>query len=493
MQVIISCFLSWALLLTPLAVKSESSNNNQMKDPPSWQELDDRPLVRWYRDAKFGIFLHWGVFSVPAFGSEWFQIYWQGNNRDANQKYRDFVQATERPHFAYSEYASRFRAELYQPTEWAQAFAQAGAQYVVLTSKHHEGYCMWDSRDIPSTWQWNVMDVGPRRDLLGELASAIKNTTSPLTQQKIQFGVYHSLYEWFNPMYVQDKAKIFTTSTFVDTKTMPELYDLVKKYQPTLIWSDGEWEAPSDYWKAREFIDWYSTTSPVAARAVWNDRWGSDTTCKHGGYLTCTDRYHPNHAMTRYWEKCLSLDRTSWGYNRNASLDDYLTTADLIHELIVTVAQNGNLLLNVGPASDGRIPTIFLDRLRAIGAWLKVNGPGIYGTSTWSVCTNEGNTVYYTRKGSTLYVHVLKWPENNRVFLRCIQSAPKFIHMLGVAETLDWGYGADFYVDLPVLTPDRVPRQFAAWVLALQFDAQELQKEEGRIETAAAGSLDRPK
>lgn len=469
MQVFSSYSFVLFLVRSCIATSNSSRPTNTSNPPPSWQELDRRPLAKWYRDAKFGIFLHWGVFSVPSFGSEWFQLYWQGSH---NNDYRNFVQTTERPNFAYSEYAARFTAELYEPAEWAEAFAQAGAQYVVLTSKHHEGYCMWDSRDIPTTWQWNVMDVGPRRDLLGDLAAAIRNTTSPLTQQEIQFGVYHSLYEWFNPLYVQDKANNFTTTTFVDTKTMPELYDLVNKYEPSLIWSDGEWDAHSDYWNAREFLNWYSTKSVVAGRAVWNDRWGTDTLCQHGSFLTCEDRYHPDKTMPRYWEKCLSLDRTSWGYNRKAALDDYMTTQDIIHELIATVAQGGNLLLNIGPASDGRLPAIFLDRLHKIGEWLKVNGDSIYGTQAWPVCTNEGvgSDLYYTQKGTTVYAHLLTWSAVNRVILSCVQSSPSSIRMLGVSEPLTWGFleQGDLYVDLPLLTPDRVPCQFS-WVLAVEL------------------------
>mmetsp|Transcript_11606 Transcript_11606/g.22143 ORF Transcript_11606/g.22143 Transcript_11606/m.22143 type:complete len:474 (-) Transcript_11606:987-2408(-) len=442
---------------------------------PSWEELDRRPVPTWYTDAKFGIFLHWGIFSVPSFGNEWFQKYWQGEHRS---KYVDFVNGTEGPGFTYSEYASRFRAELYHPQAWASAFAAAGAQYVVLTSKHHEGFCMWDSRDIPSTWQWNVMDVGPRRDLLGELAHAVRQTTSPMTNQTLHFGVYHSLFEWFNPLYLQDKANNFTTSLFVDSKSMAELYDLVRKYQPTLVWSDGFEQGDSTYWKAREFLHWYSTKSTVAPDAVWNDRWGPDTFCKHGSFLTCDDNFDPGQAMPRYYENCLPMDQSSWGYNRNASLSDYSTTKELVHALVTAVAQNGNLLLNLGPGADGRLPTVFLDRLRGMGDWLHVNGESIYGTSAWPVCTKESNDagIYYTVKGDTLYAHVMKWPEHQCVILRCIHptSTPSKVTMLGVDdESLRWKLDdhGHLVVQMPALTPDRIPCQHV-WVLVLKGVAQ---------------------
>jgi len=204
-------------------------------------------------------------------------------------KFEPFVNATERPGFTYQEYASRFTAELYRPEYWADSFAKSGAQYVVMTSKHHEGFCNWNSRDVPTTWNWNAMDIGPKRDILGDLAAEVKKQVSPYTNKRMKFGIYHSLYEWYNPLYRFDKANNFATQHFVDAKTMPELYDLVEKYAPEIIWSDGEWEASADYWKARDFLNWYATNSSVAATGVWNDRWGQQTLCKHGGFLTCAE------------------------------------------------------------------------------------------------------------------------------------------------------------------------------------------------------------
>jgi Alpha-L-fucosidase len=144
------------LLATSVVPQSTDTPQRIRLPPPSWEDLDARPLPAWYDDAKFGIFIHWGIFSVPSYGSEWFWMHWKGNHMDSlppsaadrtndddddDNPYEKFVQMTERPNFQYPEYASRFRAELYRPDEWAQAFAQAGAQYVVLTSKHHDGYC----------------------------------------------------------------------------------------------------------------------------------------------------------------------------------------------------------------------------------------------------------------------------------------------------------------------------------------------------------------
>jgi len=373
----------------------------------------------------------------------------------------------------------------------------------VLTSKHHEGYCLWNSTSIPTTWNWNVMDVGPRRDLLGELSRAVKNTTSPHTNRQLKFGVYHSLYEWFNPLYLQDKKNKWSTRHFVDLKTLPELYDLVERYEPELVWSDGEWEASCDYWRAREFLNWYGAESKVAETAVYNDRWGSDTLCKHGGYLTCSDRFQPDRLVSRKWENSYTIDKTSYGLNRNATYADYLTVKELVVMLIRTISKNGNLLLNIGPGADGTIDPIFVDRLLGIGDWLRVNGDAIYGTRPWSVCQNETATsVFYTRKSDRLYAVFTEWPSGNVLEMQCpIATAKTEITMLGVDDDLAGGSDgfiggsepprslkdspihhlsihprhatappraalSGIRVELPVLTPDLVPCQHA-WVLVL--------------------------
>jgi alpha-L-fucosidase len=447
---------------------------------PSWDDLDQRPLPLWYDQAKFGVFIHWGVFSVPAYGSEWFGSYWR--DKWGNPAYQDFVEKTERANFAYPDYAHRFTAEFYQPDTWADLFAKAGAQYVVLTSKHHEGYCNWNSTAIPTTWNWNALDIGPRRDLLGDLAVAVKNVTSPHTSKVLKFGLYHSLYEWFNPLYHVDKANNFTTQHFVDLKTGAELYDLVNRYEPELIWSDGEWEAPSSYWKAREFLHWYATSSPVADTAIWNDRWGQDTLCRHGGFLTCTDRYNPDSLQPKKWENALTIDKSSWGYNRNATWEDYMTVPELVHALVQVVAYNGNMLLNIGPASDGTIHPIFEDRLLGIGAWLKVNGEAIYETTPWRHCQNEtASSVFYTRRPDRLYVHFTKWPSASLLSLeRPAPTQDTTVEFLGLSSassswqpTLQWtglrgtSGSSGMTIQLPSLTPDILPCEHS-WVLVIR-------------------------
>ena len=159
---------------------------------------------------------------------------------------------------------------------------------------------------------------------------------------------------------------------------LPQLKDLVLKYEPDIIWSDGDWEATSDYWASKEFLAWlYSEGSPVYDRVVVNDRWGLDTLCRHGGFLTCSDRFNPQQLFNnRKWENAMTLELNSWGYRHNFALDDVITIENLLKEIIITVSCGGNIVVNVGPTSQGKIAATFEERFRQMGEWLKLNGEG---------------------------------------------------------------------------------------------------------------------
>jgi len=213
-------------------------------------------------------------------------------------------------------------------------------------------------------------------------------------------------------------------------KTIGELYDLVDRYEPDLIWSDGDWDAPSEYWDAPSFLAWLANDSPVRDSVVWNDRWGKGCTCVHGSYLTCSDRYSPGHKVARKWENAMTLDAHSWGFRRNAGAGDYLSFAALMAQLASTVACGGNLLVNVGPAADGSIPAIMQERLLQMGAWLGVHGAAVYGTAPWRAQNDTAAAAWYTAApGGAVFAIFLKWPAGGAP-LRL--AAPVFA---GAAET----------------------------------------------------------
>jgi len=422
---------------------------------PNWQSVDSRPLPAWYDEAKFGLFIHWGAFSVPSFKSEW---YWWLLDGSKDSEVIDFHNRVYGPNFKYADFAPRFTAELFNADDWAELFAESGLKYVVLTSKHHEGFTLFPSS---ASWNWNSVDTGPHQDLVGALAQAVR-------KHNLTFGCYHSLFEWFHPLYLQDKANNFATRDYVTEVLFPELQTLVNNYAPDVIWSDGDWEANSTYWNSTGFLSWLYTDSPVKDTVVTNDRWGSDATCRHGGYYTCSDHYQPGHLVNHKWENCMTTQVDSWGFDRRDS-DPYHSVPQLLNQLVSTVAYGGNLLLNIGPTWDGLIPQAFKDRLLAMGAWLKVNGEAIYGSKPWTVAQNQSDIqAFYTTKGATVYATIFEWPVDNVVHFIAPKASPSTtVTMLGVPTKLTFTSGSGITVMLPTLNPATIPCQ-DAWVL--RFD-----------------------
>ncbi|XP_002135114.3 putative alpha-L-fucosidase [Drosophila pseudoobscura] len=409
---------------------------------PNWASLDQRPLPRWYDEAKVGIFLHYGVYSVPSFGSEWFWHNWL-NLR--TPEYIQFMQRNYKPDFTYQEFADEFTAELFNATQWALLFKDSGARYVVLTSKHHDGFTLWPSKH---SFSWNSMDVGPKRDIVKELAAAVRGVSD------LKFGLYYSLFEWFNRLWIDDKLHLLMQQHFVDQKVRPEQLDLVQEYLPEIIWSDGDWEAPAKYWKSEQFIAWLYNDSPVRDTVVTNDRWGMGTACKHGDFYNCADRFNPGVLQSHKWENAFTLERSSWGQRFDVSLSNFMSTKDLIKEIVTTVSCNGNVLINVGPTKYGTILPIFEERLRDMGRWLKINGEGIYGSVPW-IYQNDTETpnVWYTRgqqaesnSSIAIYAFVLDYPYDTNEL---------DIHPLGKEVTISRNVhltGLDFGTNGEVLT-----------------------------------------
>ncbi len=350
-----------------------------------WASLDSRPTPTWYTDAKFGIFIHWGVYSVPSFAAvnvkgenpyaEW---YWNSltNGKRAKGPIGDgaltwaFHKRVYGPDFSYFNFAPMFRAELFDPDRWADVFVRSGARYVALTSKHHEGFTLWRSREANRSWQrpWNSVDIGPKRDLVLDLCEAGR-------RKGLRMGIYYSLYEWYNPLWLSDKPR------YVTEHMIPQFKDVVTHVKPSIIFSDGEWELTSAEWHSPELLAWLFNESPVAEEVVIDDRWGKDTRHKHGGYYT-TEYTSGMQQSAHPWEESRGMG-FSYGYNRMETLKDYHTNRELVLTLIDLVSRGGNLLLDIGPTADGRIPVVMEERLTEIGNFLVPNGEAIYGTKAW--------------------------------------------------------------------------------------------------------------
>jgi alpha-L-fucosidase len=335
-----------------------------------WESLDTRPTPSWWKDAKFGIFIHWGVYAVPGWSPKGTYAEWYQQGLQTTDTARQRFHKSKFGDKSYYQLADDFKAELYKPDEWAKLFEKSGAKYIVLTSKHHDGFTLWPNKEANKTWgfPWNAKDIGPKRDLLGDLFTAVRKTS-------VRAGMYYSLYEWFNPLWLSDKP------AYVENHMWPQLKELINTYQPDVLWTDGEWDAPAETWKSQQFLAWLFNESVVKDKIVVNDRWGSGIRFKHAGFFT--PEYQPDLDFENHdWEESRGMGH-SYGYNREEDSWDYNSTQSLIIALIDKVSRGGNFLLDIGPDEHGKIPPIMQERLLEIGDWLQVNGEAIYNTRRW--------------------------------------------------------------------------------------------------------------
>ena len=330
---------------------------------PTWESINQRGYPQWFSDAKLGIFIHWGVYSVPAFASKEGYAEWYYRGLMTSDDRKAFQERIYGKDFQYEDFVPMWKAELWDPNEWAELFKKSGAKYVLLVSKHHDGYCLWPSQYAPG---WNSVETGPHRDICGELTEAVRN-------KGLKMGFYYSLPEWKSDIhrwYVDPDDSI---ATYVETHMIPQLKELVTAYKPSVLFTDGEWRNSAEQWHATELISWYYNT--VGKEAIVNDRWGNGQ--QHGFR---TPEYSAGITLTdRPWAECRGLGR-SFGLNRNEPLENYMTSDELIRHFCILVAAGGGMTLNVGPAADGKIPLLQQERLLDLGKWLKINGEAIYGT-----------------------------------------------------------------------------------------------------------------
>ncbi|MGW8265387.1 MAG: alpha-L-fucosidase [Longimicrobiales bacterium] len=336
-------------------------------EAPTWADLRSRPDPEWFLDAKLGIFIHWGVYSVPAFSGKEDYAEWFVRGLQLGDTLRTrFLRENYGPDFQYRDFAPLFKAELFDPAEWADLFRRSGARYVVLVSKHHDGYALWPSRYSPG---WNSVDVGPGRDLVGVLTEAVR-------EAGLRMGLYYSLAEWSHPLHRWYTDPPDSIGRYVTEYMIPQLQEVVSRYRPTVLFSDGDWLNTAEQWHARELIGWYFDT--VGPDAIVNDRWGAGSDI---GFRT--PEYSAGIQLAdRPWAEVRGLGR-SFGLNRNEKLDAYLSPRELVRTFARAVAAGGGMILNVGPGGDGQIPLLQQERLLQLGQWLQVNGEAIYGSRRW--------------------------------------------------------------------------------------------------------------
>jgi alpha-L-fucosidase len=359
-------------------------DNGQMT--PDWSRFE-RPVPDWYRDAKLGIFIHWGPYSVPAWAeptgelgavdeATWFRhnpyAEWYANTiRFADSPARAHHAATHGD-APYDDFLDAWRAQDFDPTDWAALFARTGARYVVPTTKHHDGVTLWDA---PGTGGRNTVRRGPRRDLVADLEAAVRGAG-------MRFGVYYSGgLDW----HVSDFPPLDSHTAVSDTGRPKDaayaayahlhVRDLVDRFRPDVLWNDIEWPDAGKHAGSlglAELFDHYYETVPDG---VVNDRWG-DT---HRDYRTSEYQHGLDNETAQAWENCRGLG-LSFGYNR---VEDEAHTLDgpaVVRHLVDVVSRGGNLLLDVGPTAEGTIPDVQRRSLDALAAWMKVNAGAIHGS-----------------------------------------------------------------------------------------------------------------
>ncbi len=460
---------------------------------PTWESLQGFRAPDWYLDGKFGIFIHWGVYSVPAFGSEWYprQMYLAGS-----EEFKHHV-ATYGPQakFGYKDFIPLFRAERFDARAWASLFRKAGARFVVPVAEHHDGFPMYDS----ALTRWCAGKMGPRRDIVGELSSAVR-------EAGMVFGVssHRAEHWWFmnggrafdsdvrDPALADFYGPAAPDGTQPDEAYLRDWYarckEIVDKYQPQLVWFDWWIEQPVFEPWLRRFAAYYYNQGA---------RWGKGVAINYKlktfpdrAAVLDLERGQLADIRPQFWQTDTAVSKNSWGY---VEKQDYKTAGAIIDDLVDIVSKNGALLLNVGPRADGTIPEAEREILLAIGAWLERNGEAIYGTRPWKVY-GEGPTavgegmftdterpeftagdIRFTARGNVLYAIALDRPRGE-VVIRSLSTALRLypgrigtVRLLGLDAPLEWSVDAD---GLKVRMPAEVPGEHA-FVLRIDPKASE--------------------
>jgi alpha-L-fucosidase len=473
--------------------------SKRMPYKPSWNSLKTHKTPTWFQEAKFGIYTHWGVYSVPARGpnATWYpyNMYIKGTPQH-EYHVKTYGPLTE---FGYKDFIPMFTAEKFDPDEWAELFKQAGAQYAGPVAEHHDGFTMWDTKFS----EWNAARMGPQRDVVGELEQAIRKQG-----MRYVVALHHAENWWFFPHWHKelDTAEPRYTGLYGELHNLewsenppdPESRDdlwnmmdppsqsflelwkgktleLIDKYRPDLIWFDFGLKFVQEHYKREMLAHYYNRAEEWGKEVVVTYKWhdlapGSGIIdLELGRFDTLT--YHE-------WITDTTVDDGhGWGYLKET---EYKSLPTLIHYLIDNVSKNGHMLLNVGPKPNGEIPAEARELLLGIGKWLEVNGEAIYGTTAW-MTYGEGPTqmkkagyfmedqevqytaqdIRFTAKDDVLYAICLGWPGEqvtilsaNALYEQEIQS----VKMLGSEQELPWTLSSE---GLSVGTPDEKPCEHA--------------------------------
>ena len=459
---------------------------------PDWESLQKYQAPDWYKDAKFGIFIHWGVYSVPAFGNEWYP---RNMYRKDSDEYKHHI-ATYGPQdkFGYKDFIPMFKAEHFDPAAWARLFKESGAKYVVPVAEHHDGFAMYDS----GLSDWTAAKMGPKRDIVGDLAKAVRaeglhfGASTHRVEHNFFLGVgrtipsdindpkyaafYGPAHTWLEARRGTPLGNDFTyvSSAWADD-WLARSSEIVEKYHPDIMYFDWWIGQPSIRPNLTRFAAFYYNASLKYGDHVGVINYKDWAIEEHSAVLDL-ERGQLGEIRPLYWQTDTSISNKSWGYIKN---DTFKSPQFVVQQLIDIVSKNGNLLLNIGPKPDGTIPDEVQQVLRDVGSWLAVNGDAIYGTRPWRVY-GEGPTQVaagsfhdtdtanytaedfrFTTKGNALYAIEMGWSAGGEAVIHSLGTTAgsqkvESVALLGSDAKIQARQEADgLHLQLPAQAPGK--------------------------------------